>query len=226
MGDFLFGLWIGAFNGTFFLILLTVFTIFEIVIFDENTTTSGILFLIGLTLIYFSNAAFHAFVTHEGWQHFLTHYVLGYLIIGVITAAFKWVFHIWKVRDKIWEAREAYANRTSAMIDKAEEKGFSKYTVLAALYEESWHWKQRRELLNGKEPSELKTEQQFIDAVTPNAKKNVDRITFWVLQWPIVILSTLLNDILTKIGREIARLFNYMFNRLAKAITTGALKDF
>lgn len=54
------------------------------------------------------------------------------------------------------------------------------------------------------------------ELLTPRAKKHVDRITFWVLEWPYVIVATVIDDILIKFARNIARFFDWAFTGMSR----------
>jgi hypothetical protein len=56
------------------------------------------------------------------------------------------------------------------------------------------------------------------------ARNNIDRITFWVLQWPIVIVTTAFEDLIVNIGKNAARLFDFMLTRVSRMMITSSVK--
>lgn len=71
---------------------------------------------------------------------------------------------------------------------------------------------------------DLTNDDVFVSLLTPRTGDYIERVTFWVLQWPIVLINFVFEDLLIKIGRHIARLIDVVFNRLARMFVSGAVK--
>lgn len=66
--------------------------------------------------------------------------------------------------------------------------------------------------------------ESVVDALTPRAKDNVGLITIWIFQWPIVIIDTLITDLLVKLGKHAARVFDAMFSYFSRKLVAHATK--
>lgn len=72
--------------------------------------------------------------------------------------------------------------------------------------------------------ADFKKASSVVDALTPRAKDNVGLITIWIFQWPIVIVDTLITDLLIKLGKHAARLFDAMFSYFSRKLVAHATK--
>ncbi len=68
------------------------------------------------------------------------------------------------------------------------------------------------------------SETAVVDALTPRAKNNKGKITIWVLQWPLVIVATIFEDLIFKIGRTAARILDALFSGLNRRLVAKATK--
>ena len=58
----------------------------------------------------------------------------------------------------------------------------------------------------------------IVELLTPRAKKKIDVISWWVLEWPFVIVSTVIGDFLIKFGKHVAKLFDRLFTGMGKML--------
>lgn len=72
--------------------------------------------------------------------------------------------------------------------------------------------------------SDLSKEEALVDLFTPRTRHYIDRITFWVLQWPIVLIAFILEDLLVKFGRWVARMLDAVFNRMSRMMIGKSVK--
>lgn len=70
----------------------------------------------------------------------------------------------------------------------------------------------------------LANDEAMVDLFTPRAKNYVERISSWILQWPIVIVATIFEDLIVKIGKHVARLLDFFMNRIARVLIGNAVK--
>lgn len=165
-----------------------------------------------------------AFVA-AGWKVLLFKWLPIYLAAGVLVALIKWFFHVWNTAARINDAKDTFKNvpdsessdpavRRKAFVEHyAETVGHS--TRLPADYV-SWT------RVSTKRWSE---EGIVAELLTPRAKNHVDRITFWVLEWPYVVISTLFADILVKFARNVARFFDWAFTSVSRFWISRVTKD-
>ncbi|TFH07049.1 MAG: hypothetical protein E4H14_09385 [Candidatus Thorarchaeota archaeon] len=187
---------------------------------------------------------FAAFIRDVGFTKLLTVYLPAYLGVGVLTATAKWIVHIFKVAGSVKDLfkqftkelpklkadptriglypRSTDADTITKVLDN-ENQMFARYIYHVGTGEDDWRLK---EVIadNNVFREDLSTREELVDALIPQAKKNVGRITFWALQWPITIISTLIEDVLIKLGKHLSRLFDYVFNRMARKIITRAFQ--
>lgn len=67
-------------------------------------------------------------------------------------------------------------------------------------------------------------ETSVVDALSPRAKDNKTKIGIWISQWPVVIVSTLLHDLLFKLVKHFTRALDAMFSRMVRQMVTKATK--
>jgi len=72
--------------------------------------------------------------------------------------------------------------------------------------------------------SRFENEDYIVDQLMIKARNNIDRITFWVLQWPIVIVTTAFEDLIVNIGKNAARMFDFMLTRVSRMMITSSVK--
>lgn len=150
-----------------------------------------------------------------GWKVLLFKWLPIYLVAGVVVALVKWFFHVWKTASKISDAKESFKDNAKADAPNPADRreAFVKHYMEHDLYD-------------GRGPDYIdvdsildkrwKEENIVAELLTPRAKKHVDRITFWVLEWPYVVISTLFADILLKFARNVARFFDWAFTAASR----------
>jgi len=67
-------------------------------------------------------------------------------------------------------------------------------------------------------------ETSVIDALTPRAKDSVGKITIWIYQWPVVIVSSLIEDFLIKLAKHFARILDAVFSEVVRKMVAKATK--
>ncbi len=166
------------------------------------------LLIISVGLAYFFVQDFSNLIHAIGWRRIFLVWVPLYLLAGILTAFLKWVLFNLEIASNIREVKEELTAR--------ENPGRRDQFINA------WnlkHWDHSEKL-----SSSFRTDEELINALTPQAKKHVERISFWILQWPIVILSTLLDDFLRNLAKHVARAFDMLLNKLSRALIAKAVK--
>lgn len=187
-----------------------------------------------------------AFVDAIGWTAILAFYLPVYLGLGAATAVLKWLLFLRGVSSDISEMRSGFEQSYrppapatipgDVMISGIEPKvrALSERELIVAkreqflrhlrLSDRSKFESFAKLKWSGHGDVNLEREESLIDLLTPRAKQYIDRITFWVLQWPIVLLSLILEDLILKVGKQIARALDAVFNRLARTLVGNAVK--
>jgi hypothetical protein len=199
-----------GFISTLFLLDLVLFS------FDRYIW-SFVCIVAQVIIAYFFVDIFHTYVTTQGIWNLVTEYVPIYLGIGILVAILKWfIFSVISVPGKIKEFTETFKY--------TEVPGTTKYYQFLRCISDEYGV---QKLLKGYYPDfEIGvTKEQMNEVLTPKAKNYIDRITFWVLQWPLVVLSTLLEDIILKIGKWVSTVFNAMFYRMSHLRVTSATQN-
>lgn len=70
----------------------------------------------------------------------------------------------------------------------------------------------------------VSTEDEMINELTPKAIHHKARITFWALEWPLVLISLVLEDILIRIGEWLAIVFDKVFTGVARRLVGNAIR--
>lgn len=160
-----------------------------------------------------------AYFVHSDWQRILTHYVPIYFIIGILTAIIKWtiynLIHVRWVRE-VTNQFDAQLDVELATNKVIRRKAFIKF------YENGHYPSIRRpyvyDITDWEHPNAV------VNAITPRAKDNVGLITIWIFQWPIVILSTIVSDLIVQLGTHVARFFDFVFMAPVRIMVAKATK--
>jgi len=218
------------------ILLLLDFLLFTI--WDKYIVSFVGLILIGVGAYYFMPTVATFIDTHT-WQDFAI-YSLYYLGAGVIVAGLKWLMLNLRIGRKLREIRvdfeksyedtktvlkpanersinvadDSYKQETKTPADKRREFMKQVNASSVSIYKENWRI----------DYDNCTTEEQMVDELLPHAIKYVDRITFWVLQWPFALLSLVFEDILLKIGRWVSEVFEALFTRMSRYMIKRAVK--
>lgn len=196
---------------TLYLIALAV----DLTLFINDKYVASFFLLLGtLVASYFFVPEASQIVATYGWMGMFTYILPVYLGIGIGVAVIKWFLYNLKIAGRIKDAivdfkkKSSYADKSGPEINKA--------------FLSFWNSNYRPRVSEFQEYSKPEV---IVDALTPKAKEEVDRISFWILQWPIVVVATLLEDLLVKLGKHVAQFFDYAFNQLARKLVANAAKD-
>jgi len=230
----------------FFIPILIALLVIDLLLFTIwDRYIISFLMLIGIGVgAYWLVPEFTAFITDVGYTKLLTAYLPVYLVIGVAVATVKWIVHLFKVAGSVKDLYKQFKPElpkiqadpsiiglhrrndgnlmaTPESAWKNEHTIFTYYIHHRGTQIDDWRLK---EVLsdNNVYHRDINTREELIEALIPQAKKNVTRITFWALQWPITVIGTLIEDVLIKLGKHLSRLFDYLFNRMARKIITRA----
>lgn len=190
------------------LIDLTVFTQADRYVLSET------LFLAQLVAAYLFVPAVHASVLANGLWTTLMEAVPIYLAIGTVVATGKWLLFNVRIATKVKELAATFKPRVAA---SEEERVPNEYRQFIKYVDGSGHGLYR--LLKSNDNGYVESihnKDDMIHMLTPQAKKYVDRITSWIVQWPIVILALVLEDVILKIGEWVSAVFGDIFTRFAK----------
>jgi len=220
------------------LLLLLDFLLFTI--WDKYIVSFVGLILIGVGAYYFMPTVATFIDTHT-WQDFAI-YSLYYLGAGVIVAGLKWLMLNLRIGRKLKEIRiefERTYQKTKTTLKPPMERNIGVHLSDSDYVEEKkTDADKRREFMKQVNASSVSiykenwridydncsTEEKMIDELLPHAIKYVDRITFWVLQWPFALLSLVFEDILLKIGRWVSEVFETLFTRMSRYMIKRAVK--
>lgn len=186
---------------------------------------------------------------------------LGYLGVGLVVAALKWVQFTFSVASRVRDhrakfdtkytpleqeqkvqeqpvdsidglnlakARTVTRTHTVAEIKRHRREAFLNYVVDSdRTYPRDQVWK---DITYGRatpkvHPNDINKEDFFVTLFAARARDYVERITNWIFSWPIVILSTVFNDMLLKLGKHAARLFDLVTTQFSRRLVSGAVKD-
>lgn len=153
---------------------------------------------------------FHSFVLNANWFDIITKYVPAYIGAGVATALIKWILLNLKVSSNIQYHREF--GKLNFM-NKGDTELYA--------FVKSWNASYSR---NRPHLDTNATLDEIITKLTPKAIDYVGRITVWVLEWPVVIVSLILDDVLRKFCTHLASLIDFTFNKLSRKLISNATK--
>lgn len=151
---------------------------------------------------------------------FAIYIALAYIGVGILVAALKWVLHTFKVARILKGLAETFkydvnSDKYGSQIDNIFTQFLhyvSKEVGIANLIKHDYSVS-----LNS-----IKSKEVMDDLLTPKAMKSVDRIGFGIVQWPIVIISFVFEDVLSKLSTWVSSLFGTLFSRISKYMISNA----
>lgn len=164
-------------------------------------------------------------------QRIVADYAVYYLIAGVVVATIKWIIHCMKTANIIGELVAKFKridnyvprnelgdnpSQYAMFVDYVETQAHSVYSHGGVNY-----------LLNTDDFSsidipKIQTKDQMDKVLTPMARNYKARITFWVLQWPLVVATMFIEDLLIKIGHRVAELLDFALSKVARQFIARA----
>lgn len=156
-----------------------------------------------------------------GWKTLAFEYVPLYLLVGVVVAFTKWIMFLFKAADGV---RASYLDFKK--VDKVEDALVADNEATRYLKWMNDNYRTYRYCNKSSlsASGDYKTFDEVAADLAPRAKNQADRIAFWVLQWPFVVVGIFVEDLLVKIGRHVARLFDYLFTGVARRILARAFR--
>jgi len=198
--------------------------------FEEYSYGIATMIALFLCVWFINDFPFHSLIAGLTWKVALFKWLPIYLGIGVGVALIKWFFHVWKTANLIKDSTETFKNLVG---DKTDEKGnevddatrkfnFVKHYMKVYSNVSSPDYVIVHNVLRDR----WKEEDIVVELLTPRAKNHVEKITFWVLEWPWVVISTLLDDVLRKFTKQVTRFFDWAFTRASRFWIARSLKGF
>lgn len=223
--------------------VLAVILLIDVILFiKEEYAWSVLVMVVSIIAAYYFLPDVAEFVRGAGWQKLLM-YVGIYIGVGVIISLLKWVFFNLKITNEMKEVRTVFEREQAGVEDPLKQmhdelkhrisdfkpnNDLSDEENLKAFRRYKFYEKYTRKT-NSSVPHlsywEFHDVEKFQDALTPKAKNNVGKITLWIFQWPVVIIATLFDDILMKIGKWVSRTFDLIFSGISRHLVGNAVKD-
>lgn len=207
------------------LIILGIALIADIafLIFD-NLVGSYFMLAIALAVSYLVVPPVYVAVHAHTWLYLLTHYIGSYLVVGLIFAVAKWILFNFTVLGRIREVRASFTTSKSNELiqqefadlypDQRSGYGYGKTETFEGyrrfLFLQYWDTNTESHFprANLKRYNQAEDANIVVQALTPRATRYIAEITLWILQWPVVLIATVIEDILVKLGKHIARLLD------------------
>ena len=222
------------------LVALALIFIVDVIIFSyEKYEWSITIMIAGIALAYFFTPHIKDFITHAGWLSILTCYLPGYLTLGLVTAVIKWSIFSVKHIGKIRRAKVAFdADDASSLVNARRIASglFSEHTragwndeankraVFVSFFKSGLEYGDASAKHIYTDGVDYRKDTAVVDALTPRAKENIGAISIWVFQWPVVIVSMLLSDLLVKIVDAVASVLDVLFSAINRKLVAGVTK--
>lgn len=186
----------------------------------DKYITSFVVFIAGVVLGYYAVDAFKELVTAFGWRNLIVYGIPAYFAAGGLVALAKWVFFNLTVASHIADVKREISTRIFTGPNKEAErrKAFTEKWNIHSRYGEKFPY------IDTTAPK-YDSADWLREQLTPRARKNVERITFWILQWPLVLIALFFSDILAKVGKHAARFFDWLFAVPSRLLIKNATKD-
>jgi len=163
----------------------------------------------------------------DNWREILFHQVPLYLGVGVAVSVVKWFWFVLKRASKIRDAKETF-KPDSMHFDKDDGHTESLEGLRRAKFIKHWNNSigyDHKVNMRGLHWREWDKPEIITDLLTPKAKQHVDDISYWIFFWPFVIVSTLFKDLIVKLAKHVARIFDIVFSRASRLLISNAAKD-
>ena len=145
----------------------------------------------------------------------------GYLVIGILTAGVKWFIANISLWLKLRRARSEFGSKFALQDSPQHER----HRAFAHFWNDAYGRGSLTPRINFYENTFENNPSHLVESLTLRAKDHIERISFWVLQWPIVIVATAFEDLLINIGRNVARFFDYAFTQFSRRLVASTIKD-
>lgn len=198
------------------LVALLVLVLVDVVLFSyEEYEWSVTVMIASITAAYLFQPEFHAFV-HAGWYLILMKYMPIYLGVGLMTAIIKWAINNVKCVGRIREAKKEFDERYPIAKETTPQHRRAAFVAFFKQLPTS----QKDTIYS----VDFALATSVVDALTPRAKDHVGLITLWIFQWPVVIIEILIADLLIKLGKHTARLFDTAFSYFSRKLVANATR--
>lgn len=147
----------------------------------------------------------------------------GYVGVGIGVATIKWFatnfIHWLRLREARSDFQDKYA-KTDGDTPASREYAFAKF------WNNNFYQRGKLYPRVTEHAESFECDSNFlVNELTLRARDHIERISFWVLQWPIVIVATALEDLLINIGRNVARFFDWAFTQFSRRLVASTVKD-
>lgn len=224
------------------LVIIAILFLIDVIVFSYDRYDWSIGIMVATIVgAYFFTPYIKDFIHSAGWVAITTKYIPGYLAAGLATALLKWLAfsfrHIGTIKKiKAWfdaavskdpnfvkKTLDPYDNNRNGTKDIELTEGHTRMAFVEYFKSKLEHDSPSRKHIYT-EGVDFNKPTAIVDALTPRAKENVGIISIWVFQWPIVIVSLLLSDLLLKITRTIATALDALFSAVSRKLVAGATK--
>jgi len=187
---------------------------------DDRYIVSALLFIGSVAFfIWVAAGEYPGLFDSFTWKELLVKWLPTYLGAGIGVAFVKWLFYVRKKGKKLQESiadlkLHALKSKTNSTAIFDADGNITNYLKL------------NMDLPRNPFNSSIKVHdrESFIDAWTPRATSEADRITFWIIQWPLVAVATVFEDLILNIGKWVAEIFETIFSKLSKTIVANYVK--
>lgn len=155
---------------------------------------------------------------------------LGYVGIGAVVSVLKWIATLVRHSMRIRKAKNEFNAKmpNDGTKDEAHRQfEFAKHWNGTVLYQgipESICPRIGYGETSNLASAPFANPNYLIDSLMIKASNNIDRIGSWVVNWPIVLVATVLDDLLLNIGRNIATLADWVFATISRKFISSAVK--
>lgn len=182
--------------GTFMYWSVSVGSIILLFYFVEHENTIGAFIEIVVYLFFLQKIAGIDAIGHMSQNRLWgLLYIVGYFIAGTIWSFIKWWIYL---RKKV---RRFKTDRLKIANDNREDRSSPPYTSWEEIPEDF------RENVKNSCRNRLRI---------PKASENKNKITNWILCWPVSLLWSLFDDIAKEIGRKIVETLNKLYQGMAE----------
>jgi hypothetical protein len=195
--------------------ILVILLLIDLGLFVNDRYIVSFLGLVAIAVgAYFFVPEFVALIVPYAWWELALYYAGA----GLAVATLKWVFFNFKNARAIKRIRAEFGKIPV-------ENGFTSEAARRCEFAKFWNARRPRYTEHLSTSEGMYNEPGYLtDQLTPKAADHAGRITFWILQWPIVVIGTVFEDIIYRLGEIGAEILNALFGGMAKLLVANAVK--
>ena len=169
----------------------------------------------------------HEYVGSQTLVEFTINFIPVYIGIGILVAALKWIVFNVRLSNHIQKLSIKWATSTNKVNypEMSASQQFYHYLDGGGTGGSDVDLLLKCSSRGAPSYRDVHTKDDLINALTPKATNYIDRIGAWIIQWPVVMIAFVFEDIVLKVADLVSSLFSAIFGRFSRYLITNATKN-